>query len=325
MGSARPAIRHPPSTPAFPIRVSAFYLLPTPDISSTHSLPSLRHFRLVVYHFLLGMAVLSLYRASSTHPGTPDPLYAQPPRPPPRPVPESTIPSPLLGSSIATDSAHVFDRPASPIGVRRASPAPGLRRRDSDTPRPPADFEARQRGRSGSISFTSGTSAGVFPRVYADERRGSLADTAAGEDDVPLSALRRGDRDREGIIPSPYTSPYLGFNEETLIDRFTEPPISPRMNGEYPPPPPLPALPKREDDELVGAGSLGRENKLLRRWCGECQGWKPPRCHHCRSCGVCILKVRSASFPLQTNLLQKLGTNSCSNRVVCRWTTIASG
>jgi hypothetical protein len=38
MGSARPAIRHPPSTPAFPIRVSAFYLLPTPDISSTHSL-----------------------------------------------------------------------------------------------------------------------------------------------------------------------------------------------------------------------------------------------------------------------------------------------
>lgn len=26
------------------------------------------------------------------------------------------------------------------------------------------------------------------------------------------------------------------------------------------------------------------------RWCRKCDGWKPDRCHHCRSCMQCVLK-----------------------------------
>ncbi|KAJ9101679.1 hypothetical protein QFC21_003017 [Naganishia friedmannii] len=230
------------------------------------------------------MAIFSLYRASATLPGTPDPAYAQAQRqrqahpqiqpeqqqqhPQPqhiqRPTSEfSSSLSPLLGLPTA-DFARFQDRPASPVG--RLSPAPGLRRRDSDTPRPPADLESRARGRSGSISYASGTSAGVFPRVYADERvsagsvNTSVTATTTGEDDVPLSTLRRGE---VVLSSSPYTSsPRLGAEERRIR---TEVPGSPRGNGhgDYPPPPPRL---KREDGLAVSG--LGRENKLLRRWCG---------------------------------------------------------
>ena len=53
-------------------------------------------------------------------------------------------------------------------------------------------------------------------------------------------------------------------------------------------------------------------NRLLRRWCKECQGWKPPRCHHCRTCGVCILKVRA-------------DTLLTAHADYYRWTTIVYG
>lgn len=28
-----------------------------------------------------------------------------------------------------------------------------------------------------------------------------------------------------------------------------------------------------------------------RRWCKKCQNYKPERCHHCKTCGVCVLKM----------------------------------
>ncbi|KAF8424488.1 DHHC palmitoyltransferase-domain-containing protein [Tirmania nivea] len=31
--------------------------------------------------------------------------------------------------------------------------------------------------------------------------------------------------------------------------------------------------------------------KGLGRWCKKCEAWKPPRCHHCRKCGRCVLRM----------------------------------
>ncbi len=37
-----------------------------------------------------------------------------------------------------------------------------------------------------------------------------------------------------------------------------------------------------------------------RRWCRKCDAPKPDRCHHCRQCGCCILKVRRPVSPTRS-------------------------
>lgn len=48
-------------------------------------------------------------------------------------------------------------------------------------------------------------------------------------------------------------------------------------------------LPK--DDEHVSLMAKSGSGKP--RWCRKCNGWKPDRCHHCRSCRQCVLKSES--------------------------------
>jgi ribosomal protein L40E len=143
----------------------------------------------ITYHTLLGMTALSLYRASTIPPGTPNQRYARP---------------------------------------RNVEPD-----REEE-----ADFRG--------ISVTEWR-----------RRRGEKSGDEEGDDDLPLSAIKALER------------PTMNSAEIEL---------EPGDGGSpYPPasPPPI-----RSDD------------RLLRRWCKECQAWKPPRCHHCRTCGICVLKVR---------------------------------
>ncbi|GHJ89898.1 hypothetical protein NliqN6_6300 [Naganishia liquefaciens] len=86
-------------------------------------------------------------------------------------------------------------------------------------------------------------------------RRGEKPEAEAEDDDLPLSAIKAQE------VPA----------SEIPEDRIPLNSISP-----YPPP---------------SVAPISAENRLLRRWCKECQGWKPPRCHHCRTCGVCVLKM----------------------------------
>lgn len=37
------------------------------------------------------------------------------------------------------------------------------------------------------------------------------------------------------------------------------------------------------------------------RWCRKCNGWKPDRCHHCRSCRQCVLKSGLWTLSLTDN------------------------
>lgn len=83
-------------------------------------------------------------------------------------------------------------------------------------------------------------------------RRGEKPRAETEDDDLPLSAIKALDTPGDDVPDVGTPSP-------------------------YPPP---------------SASPISPENRLLRRWCKECQGWKPPRCHHCRTCGVCVLKVR---------------------------------
>ncbi|KAF8431360.1 DHHC palmitoyltransferase-domain-containing protein, partial [Terfezia claveryi] len=47
---------------------------------------------------------------------------------------------------------------------------------------------------------------------------------------------------------------------------------------------------KREED--VGRMKTGKLwGKGVGRWCKKCEAWKPPRCHHCRKCGRCVLRM----------------------------------
>ncbi|RPB27075.1 zf-DHHC-domain-containing protein [Terfezia boudieri ATCC MYA-4762] len=47
---------------------------------------------------------------------------------------------------------------------------------------------------------------------------------------------------------------------------------------------------KREED--VGRMKTGKFwGKGVGRWCKKCEAWKPPRCHHCRKCGRCVLRM----------------------------------
>ena len=41
------------------------------------------------------------------------------------------------------------------------------------------------------------------------------------------------------------------------------------------------------------AGKEGKKlwGKGVGRWCKRCEGWKPPRSHHCRKCGKCVLRM----------------------------------
>lgn len=89
-------------------------------------------------------------------------------------------------------------------------------------------------------------------------RRGEKPRDREGDDDLPLSAIKALER----------TSVIRAEGELEGNDG----------GAPYPPASPPP---------------IRSEDRLLRRWCKECQGWKPPRCHHCRTCGVCVLKVRS--------------------------------
>lgn len=107
-------------------------------------------------------------------------------------------------------------------------------------------------------------------------RRGEKPGAETEDDDLPLSAIKAQEIPRTDVPGD--TTP---LNE-----------ASP-----YPPPSPVP---------------VKSENRLLRRWCKECQGWKPPRCHHCRTCGVCILKVRADTLLI-------------AHADYDRWTTIAYG
>lgn len=43
--------------------------------------------------------------------------------------------------------------------------------------------------------------------------------------------------------------------------------------------------PEPEATALMAKGATGGL-----RWCRKCDGWKPDRCHHCRSCMQCVLK-----------------------------------
>ena len=37
--------------------------------------------------------------------------------------------------------------------------------------------------------------------------------------------------------------------------------------------------------------ALLQKYQLTGRWCKQCQLPKPPRAHHCKSCGKCVLKL----------------------------------
>lgn len=60
-------------------------------------------------------------------------------------------------------------------------------------------------------------------------------------------------------------------------------------------------LPDGVDDLVEGTAKEGDDSsehkqrklwgKSVGRWCKKCQGWKPPRCHHCRKCGRCVLRM----------------------------------
>ncbi|KLT45715.1 zf-DHHC-domain-containing protein, partial [Cutaneotrichosporon oleaginosum] len=48
-------------------------------------------------------------------------------------------------------------------------------------------------------------------------------------------------------------------------------------------------LPK--DDEETHAPLMAKSGTGGPRWCRKCDAWKPDRCHHCRSCRQCVLKM----------------------------------
>lgn len=57
---------------------------------------------------------------------------------------------------------------------------------------------------------------------------------------------------------------------------------------------PEPAAPEETDALLDGFDGpiaiMAKSNTGGPRWCRKCDAWKPDRCHHCRSCGQCVLK-----------------------------------
>lgn len=87
-----------------------------------------------------------------------------------------------------------------------------------------------------------------------------------------------------------------GVEDDDLpLSVFKNPPTSPphQPSGSAYPPQTNPTAADPGSSTILKAE---RTDRLLRRWCRECQGWKPPRCHHCRTCGVCILRVRPLLF-----------------------------
>lgn len=47
----------------------------------------------------------------------------------------------------------------------------------------------------------------------------------------------------------------------------------------------------REEDAIIPASDPDRETKPPRRFCKKCNCFKPPRAHHCRTCGRCVVKM----------------------------------
>lgn len=111
----------------------------------------------------------------------------------------------------------------------------------------------------------------------------------------------------------------LGLSTTSFIAAVTRRPLRPDQS--LAPPDARPLLPdERLDDDDIPLGQLrdrdaqrqevSDETSLLDkdehvslmaksasgkpRWCRKCNGWKPDRCHHCRSCRQCVLKSEFA-------------------------------
>ncbi|BEI94972.1 uncharacterized protein CcaverHIS019_0705530 [Cutaneotrichosporon cavernicola] len=87
-------------------------------------------------------------------------------------------------------------------------------------------------------------------------------------DDIPLRLLRDSPRLAEGSSHHHHRHTPDGEGEEGEGDRL---------------------LPKPDDEAhtpLMAKNATGGP-----RWCRKCDAWKPDRCHHCRSCRQCVLKM----------------------------------
>ncbi|KAL1409717.1 palmitoyltransferase for Vac8p [Vanrija albida] len=126
----------------------------------------------------------------------------------------------------------------------------------------------------------------IIPRI-------TITDASVGDDDdIPLRLLRPAAPRRS---PPSYSEQPPPIAEEGQV----EPQSAEARGNEY-----------RDDDEddsedrallakdeeenvgmAAGQPLMAKLGTGGHRWCRKCDGWKPDRCHHCRACGQCVLKM----------------------------------
>ena len=206
--------------------------------------------RLVLFHGLIGLTLLSLLIASTRSPTRPDQSLA-PASANPTSVPaeraedadDDDVPLRYLRNSQWVTSRVSKDRP---------SPLPLTSRPRSSSP-PSADSDRS----------TFGISA-ISPFPFAASPFVPASTEAAGEDEDEAIDEEKEDLRIEGETE--------GMEGDVDTDRL----LPPRKAGRR----------KVSQQEACFAKS----NTGGPRWCKKCDGWKPDRCHHCRWCQRCVLK-----------------------------------
>ncbi|WVR04496.1 hypothetical protein IAU60_001500 [Kwoniella sp. DSM 27419] len=235
--------------------------------------------QIVIYHFLLGMTLLSLLTTASRAPQAPDQTLA----PPVSVVPgtrarecepmNTTSSSPArTDMSAAIGGSHdvaIDNDDDVPLRIlRNAQWMSGRTQKDRPSPLPLANTQhqppdsTHQGHTSHAMSATdSHSDYSPFPL----SARGFVPRTAseAGEDDVEQSDDRAIKHIAEGSSNS--DSDAQKADTDALLSARSEP---------------------SELRSLMAKSNTGEV-----RWCKKCDAWKPDRTHHCRHCRQCVLKM----------------------------------
>ncbi|KAK0525587.1 hypothetical protein OC834_005111 [Tilletia horrida] len=190
------------------------------------------------------------------------------------------------GPALDKDEPYGEQEPASPTRSNRtrsasiASSLTGL----PPSPRPHTDAPLPDE-----VGNPAGDAA-VVPLPPADRRASDESDAMPGG--LPAHAREYDWEGTHSAVPGPSASGAANSNSAAHAQYTTFPPPPPSHFAAQPPPPtgPPPFLPIPQRYPKV-TPLLGELNEVPSRYCHWCKIVKPPRAHHCKKCGACVLKM----------------------------------